>query len=80
MSLSATERDLEDLLSDPIAVLLMRRDGVTEEEVRALADAARQRMRAYQHPNPREPAEPTQARATLSRLLGLPDIALAHSS
>jgi len=44
MSLSATERDLEDLLTDPVARLLMRSDGVTEEEVRSLALAARARL------------------------------------
>lgn len=44
-SLSA-ELTLEEMLADPIVQLVMRRDGITAEDVRAVVEEARRRWRA----------------------------------
>lgn len=40
-----TEPRLEDMISDPIVHLVMRRDRISVEDVRAVVDAARRRLR-----------------------------------
>jgi hypothetical protein len=42
------EMTLDELLAEPIVCLLMRRDGVEADELRALAERVRRRLQATQ--------------------------------
>lgn len=54
--MQVTELTLEQMLADPIVRLVMRRDGVEEAELRALASRVRRRLGAPNEPQTTEPA------------------------